>query len=417
MHSDDTSRFERRILLLMAMIQFINIWDFMIVMPMGPDFAKALAIDTGHIGWIAGSYSISAALVSIFAARFIDRFDRRSVLLFSLTGLMVSTMAMVLANSLAQLIAVRALTGMFGGPVIASSMAVIADVFPEQRRGEAVGKVFGSFSIAAVLGVPLGLEIAHHFGWWAPFMAVSAVALATLLTIRLYLPPMRKHLEHGAAMASFRFSSLKGNTAAFLAVVMIITGLFGAFLIIPNISAHVQQNMHYPRDWLGLMYFVGGGAAFFSMRFAGKESDRIGYAKMSMVATIGLWLTLYAGFYAQWQEVPVLLTFILFMITMSTRNVTINALLSKIPKPQERAGFMSLISAVQHLMAGAGAAASTLMLTETPEHRLAGMDHVALLAMLSFGISAVVMFRIEKEVRARRKDSLVQAELAELSQL
>jgi len=395
--ADNTRRFERRVLLLMALVQFTNIWDFMIVMPLGPDFARALGIDAGHIGWIAGSYSISAAITGIIIARFLDRFDRRSVLLFSLSGLMVTTLSMTMASTLTQLIAVRVVTGMFGGPVIAASLAVIADVFPENRRGEAMGKVFGSFSIASVIGVPLGLEIAQHFGWWAPFAAVSAVAAITVATIRLQLPPMRHHLDHrGAAAPPSLFSSLRHNAAVLPALVMTATGLFAAFLIIPNISAHVQQNMGYPRAWLGLLYFSGGAAAFFSMRITGMRSDRIGYAKTALYATIGLWVTLYIGFYAQIHAVPVLAVFVAFMVTMSTRNVTTNALISEIPKPQERAGFMSLVSAVQHLMSGAGAMCSTLLLKETADGRLAGMDHATLIAMASFGLSLWMMFRIEK---------------------
>src|SRR5437016_2464590 len=132
---NETARFERRVLLLMALVQFINIWDFMIVMPLGPDFAAALGISAGHIGWISGSYSIAAAIAGVASARFLDRFDRRNVLLFSLAGLTVATFSMIMARSLGQLIATRMITGMFGGPLIAASLAVIADVFPEHRRG------------------------------------------------------------------------------------------------------------------------------------------------------------------------------------------------------------------------------------------------------------------------------------------
>jgi predicted MFS family arabinose efflux permease len=392
----DTARFERRVLLLMALVQFINIWDFMVVMPLGPDFSRSLGIDTSHVGWIAGSYSTSAAIIGIVSARFLDRFDRRNVLLFNLSGLTVCTMSMLLAHSLAQLIAVRIITGMFGGTVIASSLAVIADVFPENRRGEAMGKVFGSFSVASVVGVPLSLEIARHLGWEAPFAVISALAALTVIAIAIHLPPMRHHLDNGKP--SLLFASLRHNPAVWPALLMTATGLFGSFLIFPNISAHVQQNRGYPREWLGLLYFSGGFAAFFSMRFVGRKSDSIGYAKTALYATIGLWIILYIGFYAQMRSVPVLTVFVLFMICMSTRNVTVNALLSKIPKPNERAGFMSLNSAVQNLMAGAGAMCSTALLTETADHRLAGMDNVSLLSMAALAASAWLMFRIERRL-------------------
>jgi len=325
---------------------------------------------------------------------------------------MVTTLSMAMASTLTQLIAVRVATGMFGGPVVASSLAVIADVFPEQRRGEAMGKVLGSFSIASVIGVPLGLEIARLFGWWAPFVVVSAVAAMTVTTIRLYLPPMRHHLDHiNAAKPPSLFISLYHNAAMLPALIMTAAAMFAAFLIIPNISAHVQQNMGYPRARLGLLYFCGGVAAFFSMRITGKQSDRIGYAKTALYALFGLWITLYIGFYAQIRAVPVLAVFVAFMITMSTRNVTSNALISEIPKSEERAGFMSLVSAVQHLMAGAGAMCSTLLLKGTVDSRLAGMDKVTLMAMAGFGLSVWLMFKIEKVVEKRAPMPPIKADL------
>lgn len=398
----NSERLERRVLLLMTLVQFISIWDFMIIMPLGPDIAHALHIDTGHVGWISGSYSISAAIVGILSARYLDRFDRRSVLLFSLSGLMVSTSAMILADTMGQMIAVRMITGVFGGPMVGSSLAIIADVFPENRRGEALGKVFGSFSIAAVLGVPLGLEIAQYFGWWAPFIAISVMALVAITTIRIHLPSMRHHLDNRDPTKPYSlWGSLRHNPAAIPACILIGTSTFAAFMIIPNISAHIQQNMGYPRALLGVLYFAGGGAAFFSMRFAGKQSDRIGYAKTCLYATFGIWAAIFIEFYLQWKAFPIIAFFILFMITMSTRNVTSNALVSKIPRPHERAGFMSLMSAVQHLTAGMGAGFTTLLLTEAPDGHLFGMQEVALISMITFVITPWMMFRIERILRKR----------------
>jgi hypothetical protein len=68
------------IVFLVGAIQFVNIVDFMMVMPLGPDYANALGISTAHLGLIAGSYTAAAAVAGIIAARFLDRFDRRSAL-------------------------------------------------------------------------------------------------------------------------------------------------------------------------------------------------------------------------------------------------------------------------------------------------------------------------------------------------
>ena len=99
---------ERLIIFLVGAIQFINILDFMMVMPLGPDYAGALGISTAHLGQIAGSYTAAAAIAGIVAARFLDRFDRRKALGVALFGLVAGTAAGALAHGLASLVVARA---------------------------------------------------------------------------------------------------------------------------------------------------------------------------------------------------------------------------------------------------------------------------------------------------------------------
>lgn len=96
-----------------------------------------------------------------------------------------------------------------------------------------------------------------------------------------------------------------------------------------------------------------------------------------------------------------MLVFVLFMIGMATRNVTSSALVSKIPHPQERAGFMALLSSVQSMFQGLGALCASMMLTEIPGVRLEGMQEVTVLSMLCFLLSLTAMFKIERILRAR----------------
>src|SRR5437016_471333 len=91
---------ERQIIALIGSIQFINVLDFMMVMPLGPDFSKGLGIPTAMLGLVAGSYTASAALAGLVGSLFLDRFDRRKGLFFSMLGLAVGTLAGGLANSL-----------------------------------------------------------------------------------------------------------------------------------------------------------------------------------------------------------------------------------------------------------------------------------------------------------------------------
>jgi predicted MFS family arabinose efflux permease len=129
-------------------------------MPLGPDFARSLGIDTSHIGLVGGSYTAAAAVTGVVGSMYLDRFDRRLALGVTMLGLVLGTVAGGFAVGLGSLLAARLIAGAFGGPATSLSLAVIADTVPPERRGKAIGAVMGAFSIASILGVPAGLELA-----------------------------------------------------------------------------------------------------------------------------------------------------------------------------------------------------------------------------------------------------------------
>src|SRR4051812_45429147 len=82
---------EGKLLFLIGAVQFINVLDFMMVMPLGPDFSRALGIDTARLGIVGGAYTAAAAVSGIVGALFLDKFDRRKALACALFGLVVGT--------------------------------------------------------------------------------------------------------------------------------------------------------------------------------------------------------------------------------------------------------------------------------------------------------------------------------------
>ncbi|HYH98342.1 MFS transporter, partial [Hyalangium sp.] len=151
---------ERAVIFLIGAVQFVNILDFVMVMPLGPDFARGLGIDSSHIGYIAGSYTAAASVAGLVGGYFLDRFDRRKALAVCMLGLVLATGAGGLAMGLPSLMFARVLAGLFGGPATSLAMAIVAELIPVERRGRAMGAVMGAFSVASVVGVPLALEVA-----------------------------------------------------------------------------------------------------------------------------------------------------------------------------------------------------------------------------------------------------------------
>jgi MFS family permease len=82
---------EQRIVLLVALVQFVNILDFMMVMPLGPYFADALHFPRSDVGYVGTAYTAAAGVSGVVGALFLDRFDRRRALLVAVLGLSRST--------------------------------------------------------------------------------------------------------------------------------------------------------------------------------------------------------------------------------------------------------------------------------------------------------------------------------------
>jgi predicted MFS family arabinose efflux permease len=119
---------ERSLLLLLAAVQFTHIVDFMILMPLGPQLMRELQIDPGHFSALVAAYTISSGVVGLLASPFVDRFDRRNLLLFTYAGFIAATLAGALSQDATALLAARALSGAFGGLSISMVMSIIGDV-------------------------------------------------------------------------------------------------------------------------------------------------------------------------------------------------------------------------------------------------------------------------------------------------
>ncbi len=179
---------------LIGAVQFINIWDFVMVMPLGPDFASALGIPLSKLGLVGGAYTAAAAVAGVVGSTFLDRFDRRPALAVTMTGLVLGTFAGGLAWNFESLLAARFLAGAFGGPATSLALSIIADAVPPERRGKAMGAVMGAFSVASVLGVPLSLQLSVWGGWRLPFLVVGGLGLGVTAAVAASLPSLRAHL-------------------------------------------------------------------------------------------------------------------------------------------------------------------------------------------------------------------------------
>jgi predicted MFS family arabinose efflux permease len=368
---------ERTLLFTLAGIQFTHILDFMIMMPLGPVFTRLLGISDQQFGWLVSAYTFSAAISGLLAATYVDRFERKRLLLVLYVGFGLATIACGFAQGFVALLAVRIAAGFFGGVLSAMTNTLIGDLIPYERRGEATGIVMRAFAVATVLGVPAGLWMATAWGWRAPFFVIGALALLLTVLASRSLPRVDMHLRLPAQQSPHaasprdgtrdstwgRITTVLGDANHLLAYALMVCMVFGAFTVIPYITIYLHHNAHIPLIDIPLIYLSGGFATFFTARWFGRFADRHGkvrvYKLLAIAALVPVVLLTHFALIMKWLDVGqapmwmVLFVSTLFFVFVSGRFTPGLAIITSAAQPALRGTFMSISGAVQSFAQGA----------------------------------------------------------------
>lgn len=394
---------ERALVFVVAAVQFVNVLEFMIVMPLGPDFADALGFAVDKVGVLGAAYTGAGSVAGLLGALLLDRFDRRRALLLCMAGLVVTTLLAGMATGLGSLVVARLLAGICGGPATSLSIAIVSDLVPPERRGRAMAVIMGAFSVSSILGIPAALELARVGGWNAPFFGVAVLGVLVVAVAGLVLPSMTDHIARAAVgpQGLRRVWELVRRPEARLSLTAVGLSMVTIFTIVPNMSAYLQFNAGWPRERLSLLYLLGGMASLALMSIAGRITDRYGATPVVTASALLISAVVAVGIVPGKPLIPTILFFVAFMGATSIRGVSVSALVSRVPPPDERAGYQSAQSAVQHLAGAVGALGSTLILVERPDKSLDRMGVLGVVAIVGTLLVPFAAAAVERRVRAR----------------
>ena len=387
---------EKYLLLTLAGIQFSHVLDFMIMMPLGPILMGEFGINTHEFGLLVASYSFSAALSGLFAATFVDRFERKRLLLgmFALFGL--ATLACGLAPGYATLLAARGLAGAFGGVMGALVQTMVGDVIPFERRARAGGVVSAAFSLSTVAGVPLSLWLAVYFQWRAPFIFIAVlVALFILIGVRV-LPELRQHIsmekqEH-PFIAMFAVLRDANHLRALLFSALII---FSGFTVIPYITIYAVSNVGIAQQDIPYVYLLGGAATLITARRIGHWADLRGkvkiYRMVAIAALLPLLVVTHIGAVPLWLW---LICTTLFFVLVSGRMIPAMAIITSAAQPRLRGTFMSLNATTQAFAMGLATTLAGFIITKDVGGKIVDYATVGYVAMAANVLAAWFVARI-----------------------
>jgi MFS transporter, DHA1 family, inner membrane transport protein len=350
---------ERMILWILAGLNFTHILDFMIMMPLGNFLMPHFNISAQFFSWIVAAYPISAFCSGMTTAFYVDRFDRKKVLLFAYTGFLVGTVFCGLAPDPYFLMGARILTGLFGGLIGAQVLSIVADTFAYEIRGRAMGTIFMAFSVASVFGVPFSLYLARLISWHAPFIFIGLVGIFIIPLIIKFLPPMTVHLKPAGERTNGRpevlkiLSAIFNNKAQVMALMLSGLLMMGHFLIIPFVNPYMEFNVGFTKTQTPLIYMVGGACAMVTSPIIGRMADKYGKFRIFIIC---LFFSLIPIFLiTNMPSIPFYYVLVVmgFWFTFSTgRNIPAQAMITTVVNPAERGQFMSFNSSFQQLFTG-----------------------------------------------------------------
>jgi predicted MFS family arabinose efflux permease len=387
---------EKYLLLTLAGIQFINILDFMIMMPLGPILIKSFGMSTHQFGLLVSSYSFSAAFSGLLAATFVDRFERKRLLLLMVVLFGLSTLACGLATNYSSLIVARGLAGVFGGIMGAMVQTIVGDVIPFARRAHASGVVATAFSISTVAGVPLSLWLANHIGWRSPFLFIAGTAVLFLLIGWHFLPELRQHISTGkrehpfAAMFAVMRDVNHRHALLFSSLV-----IFSGFTVIPYITLYAVSNVGISQHDIPFVYFAGGAATLITARRIGRWADQRGkmivYRWVAAAAMIPLFLVSHIGVAPLWMW---LVCTTAFFVLVSGRMIPAMAIVTSSAQPKLRGTFMSINSTMQSFSMGLATTLAGFIITQNTAGNIVGYSTVGYIAMTANVLAILYVTRI-----------------------
>jgi MFS family permease len=185
----------RRMLPLMFAV-FINIAGFSLILPLLPFYGPLFGAGAFEVGLLFAAYSLGNVFGEIFWGRQSDRLGRRNVLVVTTACAALTYVAFAFAPVLWLAIAIRVVSGFFGG-TLSVAQGFLADASPPEKRAKAMGLFGASFSLGFVFGPVLGGLLAGAgtslADFRAPILAAAALcavtALWSLLVLRDVKPP------------------------------------------------------------------------------------------------------------------------------------------------------------------------------------------------------------------------------------
>lgn len=391
---------QRTGLLFVILILFIDMLLYSLLIPIVPYFTETLQPSSTMMGVLFSSYAVAMLIATPIFGPISDRFGRRIMLLIGLLGLAASTFLFAFSESLTLLITARFVQGISAAATWPTALALLADLFPPQKRGAVMGTALTAISTGTLLGAPIGgwlFEISDHR---MPFLAAAAFTVLNIVLVFLFL----KEEKNRTVSEKLELSGFIRNPQVVFIAGIVLLAEVSLCLLEPTLPVFFTEKMGSTPTTIGLLFAVMTLAYGMIAPVAGSLSSRYNPYKLMFAGIIALAIFMpflvWSG--SLWQAaIAMALVGAGVGFTLSPTLATLGGIID-----EGGSGAYGIAYSLFNMFHGVGMVAGPLLggiLTDLLP--VTSAIPVVAAAVLGFGILLFVQLRASKTVRITRKES------------
>ena len=261
--------FNLPVVILIASSFMLGMSEF-IVVGILPDIAADLKISEVTVGNLVSLFAFVYAPVTPLGSALSARFPRFATHLTLIGIFLAGNLLCAFAPNYAVLVVARIMIALVSGTLVAVAMTYAPDVTTDKFRTKFIAWVFSGFSIASVVGVPIGTWVANTFGWRWAFHMINVLTIMLIVGMVVALP-RNSHIVKIGFLPQFR---LFFDRRIQLGVLTVVFGAAASYVFYTYLTPIMRDEVHVPEQYLSVGLVIFGAACLWSNLYGGKLADR-----------------------------------------------------------------------------------------------------------------------------------------------
>lgn len=261
--------FNLPVIVLISLSFMLGMSEFIVVGVL-PDIAAGLKVSEVTVGNLVSLFAFVYAPVTPLGSALSARFPRFATHLTLVGVFLIGNVLCAFASNYGVLVVARILIALVSGTLVAIAMTYAPDVTTEQYRTKFIAWVFSGFSIASVVGVPVGTWVANTFGWRWTFHLVNVLTVVLMVLMVMVLPRNSRIVKIGF-LSQFR---LFFDRRIQLGVLDVVCGAAASYVFYTYLTPIMRDEVHVPEQYLSVGLVIFGAACLWSNLYGGKLADR-----------------------------------------------------------------------------------------------------------------------------------------------